>query len=125
MKDRLVELIDETFNKQYERMRLVSPLHTADYLLENGVIVLPLGTLDALYSAVDALADMVNQFGYSTTFRKQDAVCDGGLSALENAFGALFDCGYRLNSNGTINRKNLWNYRVEDEVKRLLKGGAE
>ena len=93
----------------------------ADYLLANGVEALPLGTLDALFGAVDALADMVYQFGYSTKFRNQDAVCDGGLSALENAFGALYDCGYRLNSNGTINRKNLVNYNIKQELANIEK----
>ena len=71
----------------------------------------------ALYEAVYALADMVFQFGYSTTFRKQDAVCDGGLSALENAFGALLDCGCRMNSNGTVSIKNLLEFQSEFEAK--------
>lgn len=39
--------------------------------------------------AIYALADMVLQFGYETKFRKQDALCDGGLSALESAFMRL------------------------------------
>lgn len=71
--------------------------------------------VELLEEAVDALADMVNQFGYSTTFRKQDAVCDGGLSALENAFGVLEDCGYKINSNGSINRKNLWKHISQEK----------
>lgn len=79
--------------------------------------------LQAHYEAICALADMVGQFGYSTTFRKQEAVCDGGLSALEYAFGALQDCGCRLNSNGTITLKNLWAFQEEFEAK--MKGGAE
>lgn len=66
-----------------------------------------------LFYAVYALADMVNQFGYSTTFRKQEAVCDGGLSALESAFAALSDCGCRMNSNYTISRKHLWAFMDE------------
>lgn len=71
----------------------------------------------AHYEAIYALADMVCQFGYSTTFRKQDAVCDGGLSALEYAFGALLDCGCKTNSNGTITFKNLWAFQKEIEAK--------
>ena len=71
----------------------------------------------ALYGAVYALADMVFQFGYSTTFRNKDAVCDGGLSALENAFGALLNCGCRTNSNGTISIKNLLEFQSEFEAK--------
>ena len=61
----------------------------------------PLG--ESLY----ALADMVNQFAYKTTYYGKDAVCDGGLSALENAFWVLEQAGCKVNSNGTIQRKNL------------------
>ena len=77
--------------------------------------------IQAHYEAIYALADMVLQFGYSTTFRKQDAVCDGGLSALEYAFGALLDCGCKTNSNGTITLKNLWAFQEEMRVK--MEGG--
>lgn len=95
-------------------------LDTAKYLHEIGAVVLPRGGLEQLCTAVNALADMVDQFGYSTTFRRQDAVCDGGLSALENAFYALELCGARVNSNGTINRKNLWNFKMEDIIEGCL-----
>lgn len=77
--------------------------------------------IQAHYEAIYALADMVYQFGYSTTFRNQDAVCDGGLSALEYAFGALLDCGCRMNSNGTITLKNLWVF--QEEIRAKMKGG--
>ena len=79
--------------------------------------------IQAHYEAIYALADMVCQFGYSTTFRRQDAVCDGGLSALEYAFGALLDCGCRMNSNGTITLKNLWAF--QEEIRAKMEGGAE
>ena len=69
------------------------------------------------YEAIYALADMVNQFGYSTTFRRQKAVCDGGLSALEYAFGALADCGCKVNSNGSISLKNLFAFMEEIDAK--------
>ena len=66
-----------------------------------------MGTLcEVLY----ALADMVNQFAYSTEFYGKDAVCDGGLSALENAFWVLEQAGCKVNSNGTIQRKNLLHF---------------
>lgn len=73
--------------------------------------------IQAHYEAIYALADMVNQFGYSTTFRNQKAVCDGGLSALEYAFGALQDCGCKLNSNGSITLKNLFAFQEEIDAK--------
>lgn len=60
-----------------------------------------------LSEAVYAVADLVLQFGYDTTFRGCKAVCDGGLSALENAFWALERAGCKMNSNGTIQVKNL------------------
>lgn len=70
------------------------------------------------YRALYALADMVHQFAYETTFRKQDAVCDAGLSALEHAFGVLEDAGCKMNSNGTIQRKNLWEFMDKMEAER-------
>lgn len=75
-----------------------------------------------LYCAASALADMVNQFGYSTTFRKQEAVIDGGLSALENAFGALYNLGCSFTSNGKITRKSLFEFqeRMEKEEEKAL-----
>lgn len=54
------------------------------------------------YSALYALADMVNQFAYDTTFKYEGAVGDFGLSALEDAFSVLEDAGCKRNSNGTI-----------------------
>ena len=50
----------------------------------------------------------------------KEAVCDGGLSALEEAFYALELCGARVNSNGTINRENLVNYKIENVIKEYL-----
>ena len=40
-KERLVEWLTETFDEQYEKRRLITPHHTAVFLLENGVILLP------------------------------------------------------------------------------------
>lgn len=41
MKDKLIEILNETFAEQYEKRRLLTAPHTADHLLANGVIVLP------------------------------------------------------------------------------------
>ncbi len=70
-----------------------------------------------LYETLDALADMVNQFSYQTTFHRGDAICDAGLSALENAFGVLQDAGCKINSNGTIQRKALFEFM--DKIEKL------
>ena len=66
--------------------------------------------MKALCESLYALADMVNQFGYETTFYGKEAVCDGGLSALENAFWVLEKAGCKVNSNGTIQRANLFKF---------------
>lgn len=66
--------------------------------------------MKALCESMYALADMVNQFAYSTTFHGKEAVCDGGLSALEMAFFVLGKAGCKINSNGTIQRKNLFHF---------------
>lgn len=63
-----------------------------------------------LYKTLYALADMVNQFAYSTSYYGKDAVCDGGLSALEDAFYVLQQAGCKMNANGTIQRKNLHHF---------------
>lgn len=123
MRDRLISLLRQEKNIipiEDDRTRFSVISDIADYLLANGVIVLPSGGKEALFGAVDALADMVNQFGYSTTFRKKEAVCDGGLSALESEFWALELCGCKTNSNGTIKRETLWNFSMEESAKKAL-----
>lgn len=75
----------------------------------------------ALFESLYALADMVNQFAYSTKYYGKDAVCDGGLSALENAFLVLEQAGCKMNVNGTIQRKNL-HYFME-VVERMADNG--
>lgn len=61
-------------------------------------------------AALYALADMVNQFAYTSTFRNEKCLCDGGLSALENAFYELKKAGCKVNSNGTIQQKELFRF---------------
>lgn len=93
---------------------------TVEHLLANNVTVMeinPMAHYKAYYEALYALADMVNQFGYETTFRKKDAVCDGGLSALENAFSALEYNGCRLTSNCKITRDALFKFMEDAEEK--------
>ena len=75
----------------------------------------------ALFESLYALADMVNQFAYSTKYYGKDAVCDGGLSALENAFLVLEQAGCKMNVNGTIQRKNLHHFM--DVVERIADNG--
>ena len=70
----------------------------------------------ALLETLYALADMVDQFAYGTKYYGKEAVCDGGLSALEGAFWALEKAGCKINANGTIQRENL--HRFMDVVGR-------
>lgn len=71
-----------------------------------------------LGEALYVLADMVNQFAYSTFYYGKDAVCNGGLSALESAFWVLEDAGCKINANGTIQRKNL--FRFMEGLERII-----
>ncbi len=41
MRDRLIELLNKSFAEESERRMVLTAQYTADYLLENGVIVLP------------------------------------------------------------------------------------
>ena len=41
MKDRLIGLLTKTFDEQYQKRMLITPQHTADHLIDNGVIVPP------------------------------------------------------------------------------------
>ena len=41
MRDKLIEILNETFAEQYEKRGLLTAPHTADHLLANGVIVPP------------------------------------------------------------------------------------
>ena len=75
----------------------------------------------ALFESLYALADMVNQFAYSTKYYGKDAVCDGGMSALENAFLVLEQAGCKMNVNGTIQRKNLHHFM--EVVERMADNG--
>jgi len=66
--------------------------------------------------ALCAVADLVLQFGYTTKFRNCDAVCDAGLSTLENAFWVLERAGCKINSNGTIQTRNLLKFMEKHET---------
>lgn len=49
MRDRLIEKLTETFDEQYAKRMLITPQHTADSLLANGVVVLPCKVDDTVY----------------------------------------------------------------------------
>lgn len=39
MKEKLIELLIKTFDEQYEKRMLITPQHTAEFLIENGVTI--------------------------------------------------------------------------------------
>ena len=49
MRERLIEILKKTFGEQYEKRRLITLQHTADYLLANGVIVPPCKAGDTVW----------------------------------------------------------------------------
>ena len=49
MKDRLIELLSKCFEEQYDKRRIISTKFTADFLIENGVIVPPCKVGDIVY----------------------------------------------------------------------------
>lgn len=51
-RDRLIELLMQTFDEQYEKRRLIIPQYTADHLLANGVIVPPVKLGQTVYYIV-------------------------------------------------------------------------
>jgi hypothetical protein len=50
MREKLIELLTETFDEQYEKRMLITPQHTAEFLLANGVVVLPCKPRDTVYT---------------------------------------------------------------------------
>lgn len=53
MRDRLIELIQDTFNKQFYERKRFNAGFAADYLLANGVIVPPCNVGDTVYEFFD------------------------------------------------------------------------
>lgn len=48
-REKLIELLDKTYAEQYDKRRLLTAEHTADYLLKNGVIIPPCKVGDTVY----------------------------------------------------------------------------
>ena len=56
-REKLIELLDKTYAEQYDKRRLLTAEHTADYLLANGVIVPPCKVGDTVYQ-IDTAGDI-------------------------------------------------------------------
>ena len=48
-RERLTEILNKTFEEQYNKRMLITAQHTSDYLLDNGVIVPPCKVGDTVY----------------------------------------------------------------------------
>lgn len=72
---------------------------------------------DAPIESMIALCDMINQFAYrSRPYRGKETLCDGGLSALEQAFFAIALMGAKFTSDGRLLLSEL--FRVQRELER-------
>ena len=50
MRDGLIELLNKSFKEQYEKRGLLTAVHTVDYLIANGAILLPCKVGDKVYA---------------------------------------------------------------------------
>ncbi|MEE1138238.1 MAG: hypothetical protein U0M02_07150 [Acutalibacteraceae bacterium] len=65
-REKLIELLNETFEQQYEKRGVLTADHTADFLLFNGVIVPPCKVGDTVY--VNTKAALVKEiYAYKIT----------------------------------------------------------
>ena len=74
MKDRLVELLNETFDAQYTKSVLITAEHTADHLIANGVIVPPCKVGDTLYTVGIYTGQIVEFPIYAITVYSDDTI---------------------------------------------------
>ena len=72
MRERLIELLTKTFDEQYEKRMLITPQHTSDYLLANGVIVPPVKVGDIFYGINETSYDDYEVLGFKFSRRKGD-----------------------------------------------------
>ena len=65
-RERLIEILTEIFDEQYEKMRMITPQHTADHLLANGVIVPPCKVGDTVYVLFGEPSRTIKEFRVRT-----------------------------------------------------------
>ena len=115
MRDRLIELLTKAMDEQYEKRQLITPQHTADYLLANGVIVPPCNVGDEIYMLVTKhsvsfdIKDHVMtrcKKQHTFTFIKQTRLMES------NFFRVIKDIGKTV-------------FLTREEAEQALKGGVE
>lgn len=62
MRDRLIELLTETFDEQYKKRMLITPQHTADHLLANGVMLSTEDPVQLMTLAVEKIGENMEKF---------------------------------------------------------------
>ncbi len=82
MRDRLIEILNETFADQYEKRGLLTAPHTADHLLANGVIVPPVKIGQTVY--------VVSRY-YGGFWRTHECKIDSLTIYEKHMFMTLFD----------------------------------
>ncbi len=65
-RDRLIFMLIETFDEQYNARQMITSQHTADHLLANGVIVPPCKVGDAVYVLFGEPSRTVKEFRVRT-----------------------------------------------------------
>ncbi len=82
MKDKLIEILNETFAEQYEKRGLLTAPHTADHLLENGIIIPPVKIGQTVY--------VVSRY-YGGFWRTHECRIDSLTIYEKHMFMTLFD----------------------------------
>ena len=90
MRDRLIEILNESFAEQYRKIGvLLTAPHTADHLLANGVIVPQVNVGDKLYYISGVGKIVENEVWYVGAFAKGTCYTEEGTPILTSVF---LDC---------------------------------
>jgi hypothetical protein len=75
-------LLNETFDKQYTKSVLITAEHTADHLIENGVVVPPCKVGDKVYYPYEYGNKVLEKTVIKIVIEKEDRWLDVGVSFL-------------------------------------------
>lgn len=113
MREKLIEMLNEAFEKQYKKRGLLTANHTADHLLENGVIVPPCKVWDTVYIISDYTNEILDRLiieiiikkdGYGFIFDTQSSWSDTDIG--KTVFLTREEAEAELNKRGATNAKN-------------------
>ena len=116
MRERLIELLTKTFDEQYEKRMLITPQHTADHLLANGVVCLPCKVGDKTFLLLEKISG-----GYDIIESKCMKIVDNGYG---KDFSMFFDCAEIGNTlEFDIYHFGKTVFLTREEAEQALKGG--